>query len=195
MLKLELFFPTDDYLCFQRFGECHPAVCSIYKGMGLDGHNGEDIMAKHGQIVRAAHDGVVSFAGEDGSAGYGVVIRTHDKRQYKEEGAYFKTIYWHLKKDGIKVKAGQHVKVGDIIALADNTGISTGDHLHFGLKPVYQGEQEWQWFNAEQDNGFKGAIDPGPYWSDLKAADYASISARLYEIGLLIAALVKKYSA
>jgi hypothetical protein len=26
---------------------------------------------------------------------------------------------WHLKKDGIRVKAGQHVNVGDIIGLAD----------------------------------------------------------------------------
>jgi hypothetical protein len=51
---------------------------------------------------------------------------------------------------------------------ADNAGFSTGDHLHFGLKPEFvQEEQPWTRYNVEQDNGYMGAISPAPYFSKL----------------------------
>lgn len=155
----------------QKFGECYPSVCSFYQQIGLKGHNGIDSGAYHGQPVYAAHDGEVVFAGEDGSAGLGVVIRTTQQFDYKDGQAYYKTIYWHLKKGGIRVTAGQKVRTGEVIALADNTGFSTGDHLHFGLKPVYAGENDWTWWNSEQENGYKGAIDPAPHFTGLFAVD------------------------
>lgn len=192
-MKFELFYPVRPFFVFQGFGQCHPAVCDIYrKQLGLAGHNGLDVRASHGQIVRAAHDGIVTFAGEDGSAGYGVVIRTHDKREYNGGEVHMKSIYWHLKKDGIFVYAGQSVKVGDIIALADNTGLSTGDHLHFGLKPLAQGEADWQWYNVEQNNGYGGAIDPAPYFTGMYADDYASILSKIHSIALQLQALFSR---
>lgn len=197
MNALELWYPLDRWYVFQKFGECHPSVCEFYKNvLGLNGHNGLDCMASHGQIVRAAHDGVVTFAGEDGSAGLGIVIRTHDKRKYGLDGAYFKTIYWHLKKGGIRIKAGDSVRVGDIIGECNSTGVSTGDHLHFGLKPMYQGEQDWEWWNAEQNNGYKGAIDPQPYFNGYFAKDAQTIldkyNAILSLLQRMIAALKAK---
>lgn len=188
-MKLKLFYPTKQWSVFQKFGECHPSVCAIYRGLGLNGHNGIDAFAKHGQIVRAAHDGTVTFAGEDDSAGYGVVVRTNEKFEYNTTTAYYKTIYWHLQKDGIQVKAGQKVKTGDVLGLADNTGLSTGDHLHFGLKPVYKGETDWQWTNAEQNNGYKGAIDPEPFFTGTHAEDAYIIPKASDQIALFAAKL------
>lgn len=160
MSKLKLQYPVDPFYITQRFGD---NAVETYRNLGLVGHNGIDLRAEDGHEVLAAHDGVITFTGEDGSGGLGVVIRTIEEFEYKDGQAFYKTIYWHLKKNSFKVKPGDIVKAGQVIALADNTGMSTGSHLHFGLKPMFQGEQDWSWGNAEQNNGYGGAIDPEPY--------------------------------
>lgn len=147
----------------QKFGQNGTAY---YAEQGMKGHNGIDMFAMDGTPVYAAHDGRVTFTGYDGAGGLGVVIRTEEKFDYGKKEVYFKTIYWHLKKDSIKVTGSQKVKAGDLIAQADNTGLSTGSHLHFALKPIYKKEKDWQWENLEQDNGYKGAIDPLPYFEE-----------------------------
>ncbi len=68
-------------------------------------------------------------------------------------------------------KAGMQVKAGDIIGYADNTGLSTGNHLHFGLKPVAMNEFNGSFYNAAQENGFNGAVNPVPYFNGRYASD------------------------
>jgi len=167
-MKLELYNPFKSFFISQKFGET--AFMDFYRqhNIPITMHNGCDLVS--GNIyVRAAHDGIVVFAGEDGSGGLGVVIRTNEMFDYKDGQAFFKSIYWHLKTNTIKVKGGQQVKAGDILAEQDSTGVSSGPHLHFGLKPVMQGEAEWIWYNLEQDNGVMGAIDPTPYMNGIWA--------------------------
>lgn len=169
MENLRLYYPVKPFSLNQKFGEnANP----FYGQLGMKGHNGWDFYALDGTPVRATHAGIVTYAGEDGSNGLLVVIRTEEKYRYGVDGAYFKTVYGHLKRGTFNVKAGDRVDVGHILALADNTGKSTGAHLHFGLKPVQQGEADWQWFNLVQDNGYNGAIDPQPYFTGIFAEDY-----------------------
>lgn len=50
-------------------------------------------------------------------------------------------IYGHLKHGGNKVKVGDHVNAGDIIALSGNTGFSNGAHLHFAVFKAKNGKE------------------------------------------------------
>lgn len=179
-MKLELFYPLKNpFFVTQKFGE---NLSPLYKELGLLGHNGWDIIGQYGQLVRAAHDGIVTFSGEGGSGGLGVVVRTFNKREYNGGEVFFKSIYWHLKPGSIRVKASQEVKVGDILGEADTTGSAKGAHLHFGLKPIKQGEAEWVWENVEQNNGYKGAIDPAPYWNGYYAENAQQVLGILQKI-------------
>ena len=169
MAKLELWYPVKNpFIISQRFGENQ---VPLYKELGMLGHNGWDIVGNYGQIIRAAHEGIVTFTGEDGSGGLGVVIRTQNQYDYNGGRAYFKSIYWHCKPQSFRVKVGDTVDIGTVLAECDTTGKASNSHLHFGLKPVNKGEEDWQWYNIEQDNGYLGAIDPISYWNGNYAVD------------------------
>lgn len=160
-MKLTLKYPLKLHYYNQRFGEKSP----MYTNMGMLGHNGIDFTAVHGIPVYAAHEGIC-YPEIDGSGGNGVVIRTLNDYEYEGKQVRFKTIYWHLMQSDAVVKTGQKVLAGELIGYADNTGMSTGDHLHFGLKPQMWNENDWTWYNPDQNNGYLGAIDPAPFFED-----------------------------
>lgn len=173
-MKLELASPLKVFKISQKFGNSNP---DLY---GTTGHNGLDFIAKHGTPIYASHDGLASYQ-VDGGGGHGVVIITDKEYDYEGGQCYFKTIYWHMVdflkepqyKSPIADKTGfVQVKCGDLIGYADNTGHSTGSHLHFGLKPVLKGEAWGTWYNALQNNGYFGAIDPEPFLPKVSIGDY-----------------------
>ena len=91
-----------------------------------------DFNMDEGTSVCAARGGVVIDVKENSSR-HGKTI------DFQEYGNYI-TIYhadgtmanyFHIQKDGSKVKIGDKVKAGQVIALSGNTGWSSGPHLHF----------------------------------------------------------------
>lgn len=86
-------------------------------------HAGLDIAAPHGKEVMSPSDGTIIFAGLEGGYGNVVVI---------DHGYGIKTRFGHLAK--IDVKAGEHVKRGQVVAEVGNTGRSTGPHLHYEIR-------------------------------------------------------------
>lgn len=100
-----------------------PGYKSLY---GSQGHTGLDLPTKHGQEVYAAAEGIVYFVDTQPRSGLDVRI------EHNIQGLRFRTIYEHLM--GYQVKVGQKVSVGQLIGWADNTGYSSGDHLHFQME-------------------------------------------------------------
>jgi murein DD-endopeptidase MepM/ murein hydrolase activator NlpD len=92
-------------------------------------HAGIDIAAKMGEPIRAAAAGEVIEARP--SAGYGYIIVV-----YHREG--LSTLYAHMYAQTVKVRKGQMVKKGEVMAAVGNNGQTTGPHLHF---EVYENEK------------------------------------------------------
>ncbi|MBN2005448.1 MAG: peptidoglycan DD-metalloendopeptidase family protein [Anaerolineae bacterium] len=141
-------WPTQYGIITQKFRE-RPQV---YQKFGLPGHEGIDFQAPSGSEIYAVADGFVSDVRLDGNTDkmgkpYGNQIRI------QHEGGYT-TIYAHL--DQAVVTRGQFVKGGQLIGLADNTGNSAGDHLHFSLKK--QGATA-----AKETDYPHDIIDPTPF--------------------------------
>ncbi|GKX30457.1 metalloendopeptidase [Vallitalea longa] len=86
-------------------------------------HTGIDIGVGMGTSVKAASSGEVTYAGY--SSVWGKYI-------YVDHGSGYVSIYAHNSK--LLVKKGDKVKGGQTISKSGNTGLSTGPHLHFGIR-------------------------------------------------------------
>lgn len=96
-----------------------------------DFHKGLDLAAPTGTPIFSAADGVVTFAGRypiSQSVAWwrfgNVVVVNHADR--------FITIYAHC--DSTRVRAGDRVKQGEVIATVGSTGWSTNSHLHYEVR-------------------------------------------------------------
>lgn len=126
------------YRITQEFG----ANPEYYKQFGLKGHPGIDYGMPLKTPVIAAEDGVATIHFDSQLGNYVMVMGAH------------KTLYCHLTK--ATISNGQQVKAGQEVGLSGNTGNSTGPHLHFGVKPIPQ----------DNNNGYGGAIDPEPLFKE-----------------------------
>jgi len=110
----------------------------------MKGHNGQDYGLPSGTEVVAPHHGKIIEAAFD-EKGYGNYIKIENN----EEGS----VLAHLEK--IDVVVGQEMNEGDHLATSDNTGYSTGAHLHWGYyrKP------------RDRANGYAGFVDQTPFIS------------------------------
>ena len=122
----------------QGFGE-NP---QIYSRFGMKGHNGHDYALPTGTPVLAPHDGKIVEATND-PTGYGNYL----KIESSSEGS----VLAHLQKFAVSV--GQQVKEGDVIGYSNNTGFSTGAHLHWGYYRIPR----------DRANGYAGFIDQTPF--------------------------------
>ncbi|MDR1615863.1 MAG: peptidoglycan DD-metalloendopeptidase family protein [Syntrophomonadaceae bacterium] len=84
------------------------------------GHSGLDVAVPTGTAIKAADAGVVTKASWEGNYGYMVSI---------DHGNGIVTRYAHC--SSLKVRVGQNVSRGEVIAASGSTGRSTGPHLHF----------------------------------------------------------------
>lgn len=147
-------WPTNTKKINQAFG-ANPAVYNKY---GLPGHEGVDLTAGTGSPICAPADGVVvsvHLNPSDGHA-YGIYVRI----KHGETG-YETTLAHNL---SLGVRVGDEVVGGQLIALADSTGNSTGSHCHLTLKSNRAGEGGQEYIGYPYN-----IIDPTPFLSHLLA--------------------------
>ena len=97
-----------------------------YRDTGIAGastyHQGVDLAAPAGTPIYASRGGTVTRATYGSSSGYYVSIN---------HGDGFSSIYMHM--THYVVSAGQTVSQGQVIGYVGSTGVSSGNHLHFGI--------------------------------------------------------------
>lgn len=114
----------------QEFG-CTGFVWEPRKGSCAHFHSGIDVAAPMYTPIRAAGPGVVLFAGPnpyDPVPKAWIVIIAHAENLV--------SWYAHVDNSGhpIRVRAGDHVVTGEIIAYEGMTGRTTGPHLHWAIE-------------------------------------------------------------
>lgn len=87
-------------------------------------HPAQDFATPTGSPVKALSSGTVIFAGWQGSYGYKLEIQFWDG-----------TVAWYAHNSSLKVRQGQSVTAGQVVAASGNTGNSTGPHLHVEIHP------------------------------------------------------------
>ena len=98
-------------------------VISPYGARGGRRHTGTDLKTRPGDDILAAFEGVVTMSQVYSAYGNCIVIRHANGLE---------TLYSHNVKNLVKV--GDHVKVGQRIALTGRTGRATTEHLHFEIR-------------------------------------------------------------
>ena len=92
-------------------------------------HSGMDFTAAVGTEIYATGNGTVTYASRRQGYGNCVII---------DHGYDYTTLYGHI--DKFKVRVGQKVSRGEVIATVGNTGKSTGPHLHYEV--MYKGRHD-----------------------------------------------------
>jgi len=118
----------------------------FYRRFGFPGHNGIDYGIPNGTPVKAAAEGTVAKVTFE-NGGYGNYV----KLSHADGSTTYSTYYAHL--TNAAVAAGQKVSAGDVVGFSNNTGASTGPHLHFGLRI------------DGQNPAYKGYVDPLPFFA------------------------------
>ncbi len=99
-------------------------VSSRFGNRNGERHDGLDILAPRGTVIRAAESGKVVFVDTSYDKYGHIIILEHAKN-------YF-TVYAHNSKN--LVKRGQVVRKGEGIGRVGRTGNATGYHLHFEVR-------------------------------------------------------------
>lgn len=110
--------PLHSYTLTSPFGMRFHPILQIWRM-----HNGIDMAAPANTPIYATRGGMVTIASyQENGAGYYVQI---------DHGDEYRSIYMHMTR--YIVESGQYVAPGQVIGYVGSTGLSEGNHLHFGI--------------------------------------------------------------
>lgn len=151
--------PIEPFELTQGFGG-NPAA---YKRFGLKGHNGWDIRTKYPDTPKGQRYILSSWfsrfygKGNEGNDGFGLYFETTIRLNNT-----YKLTFAHC----FSIESFTERKEGEHMAISDNTGNSTGAHLHLTVKRGHFEGNKFVHDNA--NNGYLGAINPQEFFDELR---------------------------
>ncbi len=134
-----------------------------YAKFGLAGHNGWDVRTKYPDTPEGFREILASFnskfykVGDEGNSGYGKYFEV-----LVQLNGLWKVTYAHCKEN----RPLELTTRGERLGISDNTGNSTGPHLHFTVKRVKWNGAVLEVLN--KNNGYFGAVNPQEFFDELK---------------------------
>lgn len=183
MSKLSLYYPAKPYRLNQGWGIYNPA----YQQFGFSRHNGIDIALGSDSKLYAPFDYTVVRIGNQPNGGgnfFGLMSGLYDW----PDGQY-RVLLDMLHCERIDCKEGQVGKAGDYLAIADNTGFSTGPHTHLQPRRV----KNWNsvsgpalHFDLVDQNDANGSFDPIPYFNGYYAVDAGTVVGLMQKLVVVL---------
>ena len=136
IFKEPFILPTEQEIITGSFGNTR-TYSDGYESV----HNGLDFRAPEGSDIYSINRGVVAAARETYFCGNTVVIN---------HGLDIFSIYCHLRE--ILVSEGEMIERGNLVGRSGSTGLSTGPHLHFGIKNLNDFVDPMQFIKLINDN-------------------------------------------
>ena len=129
----------------------------ITQGFTLGVHDGLDLVGLESKEIHATVNGIIHHAGWENpsnhSQGFGQYVCIKG-----DDGLFY--YYGHLSE--LKVKAGDKVKITDVIGIEGSTGYSTGSHCHYEIRGAfYKGAKV---YNVSNMSGIPN--NPGGIYND-----------------------------
>lgn len=152
----------------KKGGVCPIGYQDLYSSLGLRGHNGEDWATYHREPLYFPVDfpeagGWFSVDASDTNGGLGIDVISKNKVTLNGRTDHIKFRFWHL--DTAWKDKG--VGLGEIIGYCDNTGASSGTHVHWSVKWCDENGR-----SLDKNNGYYGAWDFSPYFKNEFIIDY-----------------------
>lgn len=133
---------VESLLCTNYLGEGFPGCYDEHDGSDFILVGGFDAMDAGSADILAAADGVVVETDDGHYDRCHGEITGVDCDGYPQEANYviveheggYRTKYWHMMKDSVRVTVGQSVRCGDPLGVVGSSGNSSMPHLHFELE-------------------------------------------------------------
>lgn len=185
MQKLSIPYEVKPWRVTQPWGVHRP---DIYEQFGFTDHNGTDVAHGNGSEIRAPFDfEVQQVLWQPNGGGHVIGIISREEYEHPDgKPANVQVDYMHNAQN--LLQPGDTGTTGDLVAIAGNTGFSTGPHTHIRYK--WQRRKGSRWVDVDK-NSAQNSFDPTNYYN----GDYAEDIWRMkQQIGLLtkVLGLLKK---
>ncbi|TQF41158.1 hypothetical protein UNPF46_08540 [Bradyrhizobium sp. UNPF46] len=196
------YWPIKPLRANQLWGVLNPTV---YSQFGFTRHNGIDMALAPDKTISAPVDATVvrkGFQPNGGGIFVGLISEPIDFPAFTNttpDGAVvsfapgtYRILVDFLHCESITVNEGDKVKAGDLIAIGDNTGFSTGPHCHTQWRRV---TWDGKVINTFDKNDANNSFDPTQFFIGIYAADLPSLINTLRQqvaaLTLRVAQLIK----